>query len=192
MTITSDLPLILQLQAGNIHALGELYDLYRLPVYRAALAITRDEAAAEDILQEAFLRFHASIQRFDVNLPVAPWLYRIAVNLSYTWVTRRARWYAPLEDFFEQLISPAKHDPEPVFEKNDTLRRIQAALETLPVNHRVVIALYYLNELSLQEIAEIVECPVGTVKSRLYYGREALRRALGADTQALELVYEFT
>ena len=190
--MSQDTTLILQLQAGNLEALGQVYDLYRLPVYRTALAITRDPDAAEDILQEAFLRLHTYAHRINPALPLTPWLYRIAVNLSYTWVTRRNRWRAPLEDFIDSLIGPAKDNPEPVAEQNDSLRQMQAAIATLPLNQRVVVVLYYLNELSLQEIADVLECPTGTVKSRLHYGRENLRKVMDGPHPALEVNYEFT
>jgi RNA polymerase sigma-70 factor (ECF subfamily) len=190
--MSQDAHLVLKLQAGDLEALGSLYDLYRLPVYRAALAITRDPDAAEDILQETFLRLHQYIQRVNTALPLGPWLYRIAVNLSYTWVTRRNRWRAPLEDFIDKLVGPTRYNPEPVAEQNDTVRQMQNAIDALPLNQRVVVVLYYMNDLSLQEIAEILECPVGTVKSRLHYGRDNLRHALQGQAQALEVLYEFT
>jgi len=190
--MSEDAQLIQRLQAGDLEALGALYDRHRLTVYRTALAITRDSDAAEDILQEAFLRLHTYVDRVDTRLPLAPWLYRITVNLSYTWVTRRNRWRAPLEDFIEQLIGPVKYHPEPVAERNEELRVVQKAIDALAFSQRVVIVLYYLNDLSLQEIADILGCPVGTVKSRLHYGRENLRRLLSESAPASEVQYEFT
>ncbi|MBI3760801.1 MAG: sigma-70 family RNA polymerase sigma factor [Chloroflexi bacterium] len=189
-----DTQLIMGLQAGDIEALGELYERYRLPVYRTALAITRDPSAAEDILQDSFLRLYTYAHRINPSLPVAPWLYRITVNLSYTWTTKRARWWAPLEDFLDRLVGPARQAPEPEAERAEALQVIQAAIDSLPFSQRVVIVLFYLNDLSLQEIAGILECPVGTVKSRLHYGRENLRRRLVAPAPGIEaeLVYEFT
>jgi RNA polymerase sigma-70 factor (ECF subfamily) len=187
-----DVRLIGRLRAGDLEALGALYDRYRLTVYRTALAITRDPAAAEDILQEVFLRLHAHAERVDTTRPLVPWLYRITVNLSYSWVTRRNKWRVPLEDFIDQLIGPARYHPEPIAERNEELRSIQRALEALTFNQRVVIVLYYLNELSLQEIADILGCPVGTVKSRLHYGRENLRQLLDGGAQPAEVRYEFT
>lgn len=190
--MNDDAQLVQRMQAGDLEALGTLYDRYRLTVYRTALAITRDNDAAEDILQEAFLRLHTYADRFDLRLPLMPWLYRITVNLSYTWVTRRNKWYAPLEDFVDQLIGPAKYHPEPIAERNAELRLMQKAIDTLAFSQRVVIVLYYLNELSLQEIADILACPVGTVKSRLHYGRENLRHLLTDQATLPEVQYEFT
>ena len=184
--------LIQRLQSGDLDALGLLYDRHRLPVFRTALAITHDQDAAEDILQEVFLRLHTYVHRVDTSLPLSPWLYRITVNLSYTYVTRRNKWRVPLEDFVDQLIGPAKYSPEPVIERHDDIRIMQKAIDTLPFSQRVVIVLYYLNDLSLQEIAEILGVPVGTVKSRLHYGRENLRKQLEGDAKAPEVQYEVT
>jgi RNA polymerase sigma-70 factor, ECF subfamily len=193
----TDAELVARLQDGDLDTLGELYDRYRLTVYRTALAITRDPAAAEDILQDTFLRLHTYAGRVNPALPLAPWLYRITVNLSYSWTARRARWWAPLEDFLDRLVGPPRQSPEPHAEQAEELRAIQAAIEALPLNQRVVVVLFYLNNLSLQEIADILECPVGTVKSRLHYARENLRRRLRPALPGLEpdtpaSVYEFT
>lgn len=190
--MSGDARLILRLQRGDLEALGQLYDHHRLPVFRTALAITRDQDAAEDILQEVFLRLHRYVHRVDTSLPLSPWLYRITVNLSYTYVTRRNKWRVSIEDFVDQLIGPAKYCPEPEAERRDELRSMQKAIDVLPFSQRVVIVLYYLNDLSLQEISEILGVPVGTVKSRLHYGRESLRRELDGAAQTREVQYEFT
>ncbi len=194
-----DAELVARLQQGDLDALGELYNRYRLSVYRTALAITRDPAAAEDILQDSFLRLHAHADRVDPALPLAPWLYRVTVNLSYSWTVRRARWWASLEGILDRLVGPARQSPEPHAERAEGLRAIQAAIDSLPLRQRVVVVLFYLNNLSLQEIAGILECPVGTVKSRLYYARDNLRRLLppslslaGYEPDTPVGVYEFT
>jgi RNA polymerase sigma-70 factor (ECF subfamily) len=190
--MSDDARLILRLQSGDLEALGQLYDRHRLPVFRTALAITHDQDAAEDILQEVFLRLYTYVHRVDTSLPLSPWLYRITVNLSYTWVTRRNKWRVPLEDFVDQLISPARYSPEPESERRDEMRQLQRAIDSLPFSQRVVIVLYYLNDLSLQEIAEILGVPAGTIKSRLHYGRHNLRRQMEGTGQVSEVQYEFT
>ena len=88
---SDDSQLIARLQSGDLDALGELYDRYRLLVYRTALSVVRDPDSAEDITQDAFLRLHDYAARVDRTLPLSPWLYRVTVNLSYTWSTRRKR-----------------------------------------------------------------------------------------------------
>lgn len=186
-----DAPLILRLQSGDLDALGTLYDKYRPTVYRTALAIVRDPDVAEDILQEAFLRLHTYAARVKSELPLAPWLYRVTINLCYTWFTRN-KWFAPLDEFIENLVGPMKHRPEPAAEHRDAQHIMQTAINALPFNQRVVIILHYLNDLSLQEIAEITDCPLGTVKSRLFYARESLRQQLEGTPLAQEIGYGFT
>jgi len=190
---SDDGELIARLQSGDLDALGGLFDRHRLKVYRTALAVARDPAAAEDITQDVFLRLHRNAVRIDRSLPLMAWLYRVTVNLSCTWLARRSRWFAPLEEVVERLVSPARLTPEREAERSEEWRVVEQAIAGLPVSQRVVLVLYYLNDLSLIEIAEIVECPVGTVKSRLHYGRENLRRKLDLGVETLPgVVYEIT
>jgi RNA polymerase sigma-70 factor (ECF subfamily) len=174
----TDRELIQRLCDGDLNALGTLYDRYRLLVFHTALAITRDRPAAEDILQECFLKVNAYARRIDVNLPLEPWLYRVTVNLAYTYVTRRSRWLTSLENVIDRLVSPARTNSEHHAEMSELQSVIQQAIDQLQPNQRMTVILYYLNDLSLKEISYILDCPVGTVKSRLYYGREYLKRQL--------------
>ena len=121
------------------------------------------------------------------------------MNLSYTWVSRHARWRTSLEGLverFDQLIAPARHAPESQAEMHDLRSSLQRAIETLPFNRRVVVVLHYLGGLDLKEIAYILDCPVGTIKSRLHYAREAMRAQLAGSAgveaaPALEVAYDF-
>lgn len=174
-----DRQLIKRLQSGDLECLGDLYDRYRHQIYRTALAITHDPSAAEDILQECFLRMYRYAERINPDLPLAPWLYRVTVNLSYTWSKKNRRYFAPLESFIDRLISPAKNAPELSAEHAELRDKIQRAIDTLPFNQRVVVVLHYMNGMNLKEIADILECPVGTVKSRLFHARASLREELG-------------
>jgi RNA polymerase sigma-70 factor (ECF subfamily) len=184
--------LVARLKAGDLDALGALYARYKTLVFRTALAITRDPEAAEDILQDCFLRVHAYAGTIDATLPLKPWLYRVTVNLSYTWATRHSRWRLPLEGLVDQLVSSSRFSPERLAEDGDQERAIHAAIERLGFSQRVVVVLHYLNDLSLKEIADILDCPVGTVKSRLHYARDNLRHYLTAGTGVPEVAYEYT
>ncbi len=195
LQVLSDRDLVIRLQDGHLDALGELYDRYHHIVFRTALAITGDEAAAADLLQDVFLRVHRFSMRIDPERPLEPWLYRVTTNLTYTWVKRRKRWLLrPIEDMAEWLTGSKRNSPAYQVEKNEEWRNIYQAVEMLPIRHRVVIVLHYFNDLSLQEISDVLEVPVGTVKSRLHYGRRALKLHLEAedDTGLREVQYEFT
>jgi RNA polymerase sigma-70 factor (ECF subfamily) len=192
-TNPSDHDLILKIQGGNLDALGEIYDRHRHLVFRTALAICNDPEAAADLLQDVFLRLHRFAARIDPERPLEPWLYRVTANQTYTWVKRHQRWSHPLEEIAEWLSSGVKFSPQYITEQDDESKRIQAAIAKLSLPHRVVVVMYYINDLSLHEIAEILEIPEGTVKSRLHYGRRALRNQLGLDSLSIrETGYEFT
>jgi RNA polymerase sigma-70 factor (ECF subfamily) len=174
-----DQELVLQLQEGSLDALGVLYDRYRQMVFRTALAIAGDQDAASDLLQDVFLRLFRFAEHIDSNRSLEPWLYRMTTNLTYTWVKRNKRWMHSLEDVAEWLVGTGKNIPHDVAERRDDWNQVQRAVSSLPLPQRVVIVLYYLNDLSIQEISDILEVPEGTIKSRLYYGRLALKKSLG-------------
>jgi RNA polymerase sigma-70 factor (ECF subfamily) len=193
MSLSEDGRLISQIRQGNILALKALYEKYRGQVYRTALAITRDRGAAEDILQDCFLKVYTYIDRLDGSLPLSPWLHRVTVNLSYNWTNKKHSWLQPLEEVIDHLVSGPRTLPESTLERGELQRVIQRAIASLSFEHRVVIVLFYLNGFSLKEIAYILDCPVGTVKSRLHYARRNLRRKLERDRRlSPEVAYEFS
>lgn len=194
MEAVSDRELLQLLCQGNLEALGLLYDRYQRMVYRTAMAITGDPDAAADLLQDVFLRLHRFAGRIDLDRPLEPWLYRVTTNLSYTWVKRHNRWGKPLEDIAEWLMGGWKNPPLQQVELNDAWAQVQQAVLALPLPQRVVVVLYYINDLSLQDIANILDIPVGTVKSRLHYGRQALKEHLGLLSEEGKpgMRYEFT
>lgn len=185
MANLSDQELILQLQAGSLEALGALYDDYQLMVYRTALAITGDADVAADLLQDVFLRLFRFAGHIDPTRPLEPWLYRMTANLSYTWIKRSRRWLHPLEDLVERISVGGWGSLHDEVERKDEWQVVQKAVSSLPLQQRMVVVLYYLNDLSLQEISDILEVPIGTVKSRLHYGRLALKRRLGMNGDGL-------
>jgi len=189
-----DQVLITELQEGSLEALGLLYDRHQRVVYRTALAVTGDPDAASDLLQDVFLRLHRFSDRVDPERPLEPWLYRVTANLSYTWVKRRSRWIRPLVDIADWLTGGKKTSPSQLVEEQDVWEPVRQAVLSLPLSHRVIVVMYYINDLPLQEIAEILDIPLGTVKSRLFYGRQALKERLGLfqDEKFSGIQYEFT
>ncbi len=193
MTDQGDLQLILQLRQGDLEALGGLYDRHRQLVYRTALAITGDTEASADLLHDTFLRLYRFGHRIDPARPIEPWLYRMAANMAYTWVKRRGRWYQALREMADRLSREYPASPAQQVEKNEAWMEIRSALQAISSEKRVVVVLYYLNDLPISEIAEILDLPLGTVKSRLHYGRQALKKQLGLDGQVVPRVgYEAT
>jgi RNA polymerase sigma-70 factor (ECF subfamily) len=190
----TDGSLVARLQDDDLEALGELYERYKTTVYRTALAITRDPKAAEDILQEAFLRVHSYAHSIDKTVPLGPWLYRVTVNLAYSWTRQVKRWLHSLQDVLDRWASPTQWYPEVAAEEEEWRQSLQQAVDALPSRHRVVVILHYLEGLSLKDISYVIGVPEGTVKSRLHYARDSLKRAILEREHRLvpEVAYDFT
>lgn len=196
MALTADslttAELVVKLQGGDHAALGILYDRFNRLVFRTAVGITGDTEAAADVMQEAFLRLYRYAERIEVDRPLEPWLARVTANLAYTWVRKR-RWLQPLEDVAEWFVGEKRYIPHHAAESEEEWRQLEQAIQSLPLTQRVVIALYYINDFSLKEISEILDVPAGTVKSRLHYGRLALRNYVNSKENVLSGVqYDFT
>jgi RNA polymerase sigma-70 factor (ECF subfamily) len=166
--------LLCQVAQGQLAALEQLFARYQRQVYQLALGITRDAETAEEVLQDTFYRLYSHAAELDAALPLLPWLYRVAANLSYN-QARRSFWSEPFHALAERLRVPALRLPEQIAEQHELQETVRALLGELPPNHRAVLVLHYLQDYSIPEIAEILDCPEGTVKSRLHHARKLLR-----------------
>lgn len=177
-TQPDDAQLLKRVAAGDLDALERLFERYRRQVYTLSQGITRSEETAEEVLQDTFYRLYTNAAKLDGSQPLLPWLYRVAANLSYN--STRGRWnlMEPLTLLTERLLSPQWRSPEYVAEQRELQNIVHATLEELPLNHRAVLTLYYLHEYAIPEIAEILELPEGTVKSRLHHARKLLKDRL--------------
>jgi len=173
-----DNELICRIRAGDTSAFEALYNKYKIPLYRTALAITKDPQMAEEILQDCFLRVYRYLDRVNGNYPLAPWLHRITVNLCYNRLERKRLWSVPLEEVVSFLRVDARLLPENRLERQELRRLVREHIARLGPKYRAVLVLYYLQGFSQKEIANILDCPVGTVKSRLHYACQKLRTSL--------------
>lgn len=182
MTIEEEARLIARAKTGDWQAFETLYDLHKSSIYRTAVVITGDRMTAEEILQETFLRAFKHIHRIHEGVSLAPWLYRIAVNLAYDLTARQKRGLKMINHLVERLLhAPSGLTPEQKIEEQELQSIIYESINQLEFKQRATLVLFYLQDFNLNEIAEIMDCPAGTVKSRLYYARENLRRKLLAD-----------
>jgi RNA polymerase sigma-70 factor (ECF subfamily) len=180
-----DRDLVALARSHDIPAFETLYARHKAPLYRTALAITRERGAAEELLQETFLRAYRHLDRIELETGASlrPWLHRIVINLAYDWAARRRRSAAPLESVLDRLATAGSLSPERQAERGEQSRVVDDAVAGLEFRHRIVIILYYLHDMDLSEIAELLNVPEGTVKSRLYYGRIKLRAVLENDVR---------
>jgi RNA polymerase sigma-70 factor (ECF subfamily) len=173
----NDRELVYAARRGDVPSFDALFYRYRDGIYRLSLAITKDPQAAEEIVVDTFARAYRALARLEPDDTLRPWLYRVAINESYDRRPRGAP-ATPLDESAEELAASDNRSPAALAERAETRRTVLAALETLDTKHRTVVVLHYLNELPLAEIALIVDCPVGTVKSRLHYALRRLRTHL--------------
>lgn len=179
--MSEDAELVSRIRSGDLTAFETLYHRYKRQLFQTALAMTANASAAEEILQDSFVRAYAAMGRVDTSRPLSPWLYRIAVNLSYNWLNRHRHWPLCLDSLIEHLVAGPDASPEHSAEASELRQRVWEAVASLSYKQRSAIVLFYLHGLSLREIAYILDCPVGTVKSRLHYACKALRSELRED-----------
>jgi len=175
--------LVPRIQHGDLGAFETLYHKYKNELYRTALAITRDRGAAEELLQDCFLRAYDYIDSVDACSSLRPWLHRSVVNLSYNWSAKKRLRLVSFEDVFDRILSVPRNSPERAFERQELSQVLDEAIRSLSMPQRVVVLLFYLQGFSLAEIAYVLDCPVGTVKPRLHNSRKALRRRLIAGAE---------
>lgn len=166
---------VLKAQSGNRAALDELFQSIQKPLYRYILSLVGESALAEDVLQEVFVLIYRKIYWLrDPNLFHA-WAYRIASREAFKWLKRERLWSDNTadEDFIAELPAPVnEYKFEPELEKN-----LPRLLANISPASRAVIVLHYIHELTIEEVADVLGIAVGTVKSRLAYGLESLRKS---------------
>lgn len=176
--IEADRAPVLQCQAGETDAFRVIVERYTNVLYGTALLMLGNRAEAEDAVQEALVSGWAGISGFDPDRPLRPWLLRILVNHVLQRRRRRFLRVVPLPEARLLPIPSLESSPERSAEAAEDRRELRASLETLPPDAARVIILRFFAELSLTEIAEVLDLPVGTVKSRLHRALERLRAEL--------------
>ena len=177
--------LVETVRSGDPAAFEAFYRRYETAVYRTALALVRDVSTAEEIVVDTFVRAHRTCARLDPERSPLPWLQRIAINLAHTALCRRHLRLTRIPNP-EQAPWPDPAAPSPALavEQRETSAALARSIGRLPAPMRLVVVLRYVEELSLGEIAEALDCPTGTVKSRLFYGLRRLRDDLRAEPLA--------
>lgn len=147
-------------------------------MFRTAYALTGDRGLAEEILQDTFVRAYRHRANLWVGRSPLPWLNRVALNLCYTRLGRRRLPTRVMDDLVTDTLRDQALGPDEVAEHEELCQTVRTGIAALPPKHRNVVALYYLDGLSLQETADVLGVRLGTVKSRLHYALDTLRRDL--------------
>lgn len=168
--------LVRQAQAGDREAYGALVCRYYTGVVQVVYRMCGQAQLAEDAAQEAFLRAWLKLPSFQPRGSFRGWLYRIALNAALDALRRKPA--AGLEDEETALLADPQPGPEAAVLAKELSQRVQSAVQALPEGVRAVVLLREYGSLSYQEISDALGIPLGTVMSRLNFGRSKLRQAL--------------
>ncbi len=169
--------IVRMIQNGSRDAFDILYETYKNQAMRSMYLITNSRYDCEDIVQEAFVKCYLHIGELKDASQFKSWFFQILYRTAWHYIKKNAK-EAPTEEIAEYLNDsklPSSLDEVIKIETNSMVRQ---EIENLDVKHRSVVVLYYYNELSIAEIAKIVGCFEGTVKSRLANARRKLRDSL--------------
>lgn len=170
---------------GDRRAFAELVELYKDKIFHLAYRMLGNRQEAEDVVQETFLRLYTNLHRYDETQKFSTWIFRIATNLCIDRLRKRRITYSldaevgenNGNDFYEMMASNDDTTEKQVI-VSETKRHIRRTIDQMPEKYKSIIILRYLQDLSLQEISEILSMPITTIKTRLHRGREYLRKRL--------------
>jgi RNA polymerase sigma-70 factor (ECF subfamily) len=175
---SSDEMLIARIAAGDRLAMQTLFARHRTAVYRWLLRFVGNEAVAEDLLSDVFLDVWRQADRFQARSSVSTWLLAIARFKALS--ARRTRKDAELDEMIEATVADPADNPEVMLEKKNREELVRAALNNLSPEHKEVIDLVYYHEKSVDECAQILGVPSGTVKTRMFYARKKVAEMVKA------------
>jgi RNA polymerase sigma-70 factor (ECF subfamily) len=174
---------------GDRGAFAELVELYKDKIYHLAYRMLNNKHEAEDAVQETFMRVYTNLHRYDEQQKFSTWIFRIGTNHCIDRLRKRKHSAYSLDaempdgegnDYYSML--PGNEDtPEQQIILSETQLLIRKAIVALPEKYKSVVILRYLQDMSLQEISDVLDMPVTTVKTRVHRGREYLRKRLEQD-----------
>lgn len=176
MANNHELAIIDEVRGGNADHYRLLVERYHVGLVQHLFNITRDGDSAEDLAQEAFIKAYEKLGQYNPDYAFSTWLYKIADRLAY----RQLKQHKPSSDINElqDRLPDDKPSAGEEADKANDQRAVRAAIDTLPGDYRQVVTLYYFDNCSYEEIAEIIERPIGTVRTWLHRAKDQLRKDL--------------
>lgn len=177
----SDLPdrlLLHHAQQGNTAAFGELVRRYQNAVFSVCYRLRGNRQEAEDMSQQTFIRAYERLHTFEAERPFLPWIRRVATNVCLNAMERRQPEPVDVETLEPGLPAPPTVDPAQKVAEQQRVERLYAAVLALPPAYRAVIELRHFQELSYEEVSELLNLPLNTIKSHLFRARKLLAEAL--------------
>lgn len=178
----TDRLLVERVQAGDKQAFGLLVTKYQRKLARLVSRMVRDSAEVEDIVQDSFIRAYRALPSFRNESAFYTWLYRIGVNTAKNWLVthgRRAQLTSATDDDESEIYTEPEllrnyETPERLLMTKQIGQTVNSVVESLPEDLRTALTLREIEGLSYEEIADVMDCPIGTVRSRIFRARDAI------------------
>lgn len=183
--------ILLQCKEGNIDAFEQVFTTYKSLVFKTALLIVKTNVGADDVSQEVFLTLFKKISSWDETRPFKPWLYKIVVNKCYDYLRKqKLRNLIPFNwaEDTGQIFSDNQYEYGTSLDI-DLKHDMTELVNKLPDKIRIVLVLRYYNDLKQEQISEILNVPIGTVKSRIHAGLAKIRKRIEFDTKHEDLYH---
>jgi RNA polymerase sigma-70 factor, ECF subfamily len=172
-------------KAGDRNAFILIYNTYSQKVYSTAYFILKDYQHAEDVVQETFLQVHLKIHKLKASEAFEAWLYKITINYCMKLLKKiKSTEIFQIDENICQIKGNELEVPDNIIIQMEMEAVVMKGIYSLDSKHRIVLTLFYFNNMSIKDIAEIIECTEGTVKSRLFYGKKILKALLDREYSA--------
>jgi RNA polymerase sigma factor (sigma-70 family) len=162
--------------AGNKQAYAHIINKYKNQLYATILRMTRNPHDAQDLVQEAFVKVYHQLDKYEGKGSFSSWIYRVTINYCMD-EFRKKRYKMKQVDIDEEALANPNH-PEVIFLKKEEHRQLEKLIQTLPEDERLILLLRYVNELSYQEISELVEMPLTHVRNKLHRSKKKMRETV--------------
>lgn len=166
-----------KIQAGDMNAFEEIFEIYKNQAIRYAYLITNNKFTSEDIVQETFVKCYLKIKDLKNVEQFKSWLFKIPTRTAWDYM-KKDKAVLPVEDIFEKAKNENIDKSLHSYIRNEESKMLRAEIDNLELKQKTVIVLYYFNGFTIKEIAKIMGCFEGTVKSRLHSARKNLKVAL--------------
>ncbi|MGN7386315.1 RNA polymerase sigma factor [Sporosarcina sp. SAFN-015] len=165
-----------QVLAGDKQAYAHIINKYKNQLYATILRMTKNPQDAQDFVQDAFIKVYRNLDKYDASGSFSGWIYRVAINHCMDEFRKKRYSMTQIVIDEERVVEP--NHPELVFLKKEKSRQLERLIATLPEDERLIILLRYVNEISYEEIGEVMEVPTSTVRNKLHRAKKKMRETV--------------
>ncbi|WP_252504669.1 RNA polymerase sigma factor [Sporosarcina sp. Marseille-Q4943] len=167
---------IQQVLAGDKQAYAHIINNYKNQLYATILRMTKNPQDAQDLVQDAFIKVYRNLDKYDASGSFSGWLYRVAINHCMDEFRKKRNKTIHVEIDETKVVN--REHPEVVFLKKEKSRQLERLIATLPEDERLIILLRYVNEISYEEIGEVMDVPLSTVRNKLHRAKIKMRETV--------------